>query len=164
MDNQENGVPAADKAGVKLQKQMDALTSDNAQLTSDNAQLTGENAQLTGENAQLKAQVLSLNGDRDTLASANSDLAAQLEEKVDELATAEALIEQQTEQLKSAEVGQALGPVIVTYEKEQYRLLVPHFSHAGNLIESASLRQNPDLVRQLVEGGSGLLQKVVAAS
>lgn len=135
---------------VDLQNQVDSLTS--------------ENTALKAENSQLKGQVSTLTNDRDTLAKANAVLEGKNDELNVQLVEAEDLIEQQTAQLKSAEVGQKLGPVIVTHDKEQYQVLVPRFSHAGNLVEAASLRQNPDLVRQMVESGSGLLQKVEATA
>ena len=67
-----------------------------------------------------------------------------------------------TAQLKSAEIGQALGPVIVTHENVSYRVLAPKFQHNGLDVDAHTLRQNPDLVRELVESGSGLLVKVEA--
>lgn len=155
-ENQTNGSDAsqndapADKATVKLQKQVDALTSENAGLKT--------------ENGQLKGQVISLTGDRDTLATANKSLATELEEKTEELAQAETLIEEQSGRLAAAEVGQAEGPVIVSHEKAQYRVLAPKFSHKGLDVDAHTLRQNPDLVRELVEANSGLLQKVEAAA
>ncbi|MGI4763406.1 MAG: hypothetical protein ACRYF0_22025 [Janthinobacterium lividum] len=133
---------------------------------------------LTAENAQLKGQVISLTADRDTLATANKSLAMtneslasdkayveeQLEAKTEELEEAEALIEEQSGRLAAAEVGQAEGPVIVTHDKAQYRVLAPKFSHKGLDVDAHTLRQNPDLVRELVEANSGLLQKVEAAA
>jgi chromosome segregation ATPase len=138
----EGQTAAPDKASVKLQKQVDSLTS---------------------ENAQLKAQVLSISGDRDTLADANQKLQAELEEKTTELEQAEALIEEQNGKLAAAEVTQAEGPVVVSHEKAQYRVLAPKFSHKGLEVDAHTLRQNPELVRELVEAGSGLLQKVEPA-
>jgi len=135
-----------DQLTQQLQAQADELASTQHELEERRSELTA-----------VKADYFKLRDEKQTLAD-------QLEEKTSELELAEGLIEQQTAQLKSAEVGQALGPVVVTHEKEQYRLLVERFSHNGNLVESASLRQNPDLVRQLVEMGSGLLVKVEAAA
>lgn len=116
--------------------------------------------QLSAQVTQLTTQVASLSTDRDTLAAANKQLADQLDEKTEELAQAEYLIEEQTAQLKAAEVAQAEGPLVVTYNKVPYRVLAPKFQHNGLHVEARSLATNPDLVRELVEAGSGLLQAV----
>lgn len=100
--------------------------------------------------------------DRDTLADANHALAAELDEKAEELNQAEILIEEQTGKLAAAEVASAEGPVVVTHAKEQYRVLAPKFQHQGLVVEARSLVNNPELVRQLVEAESGVLQKVEA--
>ncbi len=52
----------------------------------------------------------------------------------------------------------------MSHEKLQYRVLAPKFSHKGLDVDAHTLRQNPDLVRELVESGSGLLQLVVTAA
>ena len=145
-------------------------TASEADQTPDNSaalekQLAEAIAQIEGlktENGQLKAQAISLTTDRDTLAQANKELAAEIDEKAEELAQAEALIEEQSDKLAAAEVSQAEGPVIVTHDKVQYRVLAPKFSHHGLDVDAHTLRNNPDLVRQLVEDASGLLQKVEA--
>jgi chromosome segregation ATPase len=136
-------------------------TAPDADQTPD-TDLQAQVDQLTSENAQLKAQVISISADRDTLADANKQLSAEVDEKTAELAQAEALIEEQSGKLAAAEVSQAEGPVIVTHDKEQYRVLAPKFSHQGLAVDAHTLRNNPDLVRQLVEDGSGILQKVEA--
>ena len=114
------------------------------------------------DKAELQAQLESLTADRDALADANHALAAELDEKSEELNQAEILIEEQTGKLAAAEVASAEGPVVVTHAKEQYRVLAPKFQHNGLVVEARGLVNNPELVRQLVEAESGVLQKVEA--
>lgn len=135
--------PVDTKAAEKLQKQLDTAQR---------------------ENAQLKEQLAAKKADNETLATANQQLTGELAEKADELAKAEELLERQNAQLKAAEVGQALGPVVVTHANESYRVLAPKFQHHGLDVDAHTLRQNPDLVRELIESGSGLLVKVEAAA
>ena len=69
------------------------------------------------------------------------------------------------QQLDNAQAGQELSPVVVvTHEQQKYRVIGAKFKHAGEEYTAADLKKHPDVVKQLVEAGSGLLQKVEKAT
>ncbi|HEX8656588.1 MAG TPA: hypothetical protein VF690_03600 [Hymenobacter sp.] len=102
-----------------------------------------------------------------TLEEALAKLAAQetriasLESEVDE---ATEITSDLQEQLANATAGQEIGQaVVVTHAKEQYKVLAPKFQHKGVEYKSSDLSTNADLVKELVEGNSGLLHKLEKA-
>ena len=70
------------------------------------------------------------------------------------------------EQLSNAQAGQAISEtVVVTYTpeggaKEQYQVVLPKFKYKGKSYVAADLKTNADLVKELVEGGKGVLVKL----
>lgn len=74
---------------------------------------------------------------------------------------AEQAISELNEKLANAE---AVAPeqTVVTYEKAQYRVLAQKFSYNGQEIEAKDLQSKKDVLKALVEAGSGLLVKVEA--
>jgi len=78
-----------------------------------------------------------------------------------ELADANGIISEQTEQLATAELRTAGTLPVVKHEKEQYRVLVPTFTDkTGVKHTAADLAKNSTLIAQLVAEGSGILEKV----
>ncbi|WP_201980372.1 hypothetical protein [Hymenobacter rubidus] len=146
MGKNQNTAPAADQTAdntVDLQAQLDQAIADRAQAIAELAAAKSERDQAIAERDQARTE---------------------LDEKAEELNQAELLIEEQTGKLAAAEVASAEGPVVVTHAKEQYRVLAPKFQHNGLIVEARSLTANPELVRQLVEAESGVLQKVEATA
>ena len=140
---------------------------DAAQSSDNPQQLLVE--QLTQQLAVATTRISTLENELSTekensriIAESNHTLSSELSDKTVDLENAEALIEEMQGKLAAAEVSQMEGPVILSHEKGQYRVLAPKFSHKGIEVEANSLRNNPELVRELVEAGSGLLQKVEA--
>ena len=73
------------------------------------------------------------------------------------------------EKLANAEAGQAISETIVVTHtdeagnKEQYKVVLPKFKHKGQSYVAADLKTNPDLVKELVDGGKGVLVKLEKA-
>ena len=82
-----------------------------------------------------------------------------------ELATSTELVIDLTGRLDNATASAELSPVVVvTHEQQKYRVIGAKFKHAGEEYTAADLKKHPDVVRQLVEADSGLLQKVEKAT
>ena len=78
--------------------------------------------------------------------------------------TAQELISDLTEQLANATAGQDISQaVVVSHEKEQYKVLARQFNHLGTEYKADDLKTNPALVKELVELESGLLHKIEKA-
>ncbi|MBJ6109448.1 hypothetical protein JAO73_10515 [Hymenobacter sp. BT523] len=81
-------------------------------------------------------------------------------------AEATQLISELNEQLENAKTGQELSETVVVSHtaedgsKEQYKVLSPKFQHKGQAYEAKDLKTNADLVKALVDGKSGILQKL----
>ncbi|RSK44701.1 hypothetical protein [Hymenobacter perfusus] len=81
-----------------------------------------------------------------------------------ELDVAQAVIAGQAEQLANVETAQKQGDVVVvSYEKQQYRVLAKKFSIKGEEIKAEELGKNKAALKFLVESKSGLLVPIVKA-
>ncbi|WP_375435081.1 hypothetical protein [uncultured Hymenobacter sp.] len=80
-----------------------------------------------------------------------------------ELAASKQIISGQAEQLQAAEAGAAEGRPVVTHDKKHYRVLVKQFYFNGVEIKAAELKDKTDLVKELVEKESGVLQLITKA-
>ena len=71
-------------------------------------------------------------------------------------------IGEMSEKLANAE---AVAPeqVVVTHERKQYRVLAHKFHHKGAEIAASNLQANKDVLAQLVEMKSGVLQLITKA-
>lgn len=79
-----------------------------------------------------------------------------------ELDVAQAVIAGQAEQLANVETAQQQGNVIVvTYDKQQYRVLAKKFAIKGEEITAEQLGKNKEALKHLVESKSGLLVPIV---
>ena len=73
------------------------------------------------------------------------------------------------EQLANAQAGAEITQaVVVTHtdeagKKEQYKVVLPKFKHKGQSYVAADLSTNAALVKELVEGGKGVLVKLEKA-
>ncbi|WBA42973.1 hypothetical protein [Hymenobacter canadensis] len=75
-----------------------------------------------------------------------------------ELELAQSIIAGQAEQLANSETAQQQGNVIVvSYDKQQYRVLGRKFSIKGEEITAEALGKNKAALKHLVESKSGLL-------
>lgn len=78
--------------------------------------------------------------------------------------TAQELISDLTEQLANAQAGQDIShAVVVSHDKEQYKVLARQFNHNGTEYQADELKTNAALVQELVELESGLLAKIPKA-
>ena len=81
-----------------------------------------------------------------------------------ELELAQSIIAGQAEQLANSETAQQQGSVVVvTYEKQQYRVLGKKFTIKGTVIAAEELGKNKEALKFLVESKSGLLVPIVKA-
>ena len=92
-----------------------------------------------------------------------TDLEGEVEEATETISTLQ-------EQLANAEASQAISQaVVVTHtdeagNKEQYKAVLPKFKHKGQSYVAADLKTNPALVKELVDGGKGVLVKLEKAA
>jgi hypothetical protein len=89
-----------------------------------------------------------------------AELKALLQKVNEESAAKDAVIEAQDEQLAAANAQGASALSVVTYEKQRYQVLAGKFSLDNEVIEHHELKSKPELVKQLVEDKSPLLQLI----
>ncbi len=77
-----------------------------------------------------------------------------------ERAEQDQIIADQHEQIKQAEAEQVFAGIVVSHEKAQYKVLAPKFSYEGTEYKAEDLKTNKDLVKELIEIKSGILEKV----
>ncbi|MVN77735.1 hypothetical protein GO988_15485 [Hymenobacter sp. HMF4947] len=82
----------------------------------------------------------------------------QIEALKQQLAEQNSIIEGQAEQLKAAEAQGAGALPVVTHEKKRYQVLARKFIHKEVEIDANSLKTDKDLVKALVESGTGILK------
>lgn len=81
-----------------------------------------------------------------------------------ELDVAQAIIAGQAEQLANSETAQQQGNVVVvTYDKQQYRVLGKKFTIKGAALTAEELGKNKEALKFLVESKSGLLVPIAKA-
>lgn len=95
------------------------------------------------------------------------DLEAELAELKEQLAAKEeaeaTLLETNDElqkQLESSERTVEEVKVIVTHDKKKYAVITPSVQYAGTRYLAAELKKNPEVVKALVEKGSGVLKAI----
>lgn len=77
-----------------------------------------------------------------------------------ELEEANGIIAEQTEKLAESELRTAGTLPVVTYDKEQYQVTAAKFNFKGTDYAAEALSSSPDLVKELITSGSGLLVKI----
>ncbi|SHL87438.1 hypothetical protein [Hymenobacter psychrotolerans] len=81
-----------------------------------------------------------------------------------ELELAQGIIAGQAEQLANVETAQQHGDVVVvSYGKQQYRVLAKKFHIKGAEVKAEDLGKNQEALKHLVESKSGLLAPVAKA-
>lgn len=81
-----------------------------------------------------------------------------------ELEASQGIVAGLTEQLANVETSQKQSDVVVvTYEKQQYRVLAKKFQVKGQEVEAKDLGKNKEALQHLVESKSGLLVLIVKA-
>lgn len=94
----------------------------------------------------------------------NTETAEQKNARLEaELTAARAIIAGQAEQLQVAEAGAAEGRTIVTHNKKHYRVVAQQFSFKGVKITALELKDKADVIKELVESESGVLELVTKA-
>ncbi|OUJ68658.1 hypothetical protein [Hymenobacter crusticola] len=93
-----------------------------------------------------------------TLEQQLEQLKQQLAAKEQESADKDAIIEGQTEQLKAAEAQGAGALPVIIHEKKRYQVLARKFIIRNIEVDAEKLKTDKDLVKELVENGSGLLK------
>lgn len=92
----------------------------------------------------------------------NAALEKKVEELEKEIATQDELIADLRYQLKKvkAETKDATKNVVVEHEKKQYKVVAHSFTHGDQIITKEELAKNKELIKELVDSGSGFLQEV----
>lgn len=67
------------------------------------------------------------------------------------------IIEGQAEQLKVAEASAESGCTVVTYAKQQYKVLVQEFDLDGTILKAEDLKTNSAALEKLLKLKSGIL-------
>ncbi|WP_310395718.1 hypothetical protein [Hymenobacter sp.] len=100
--------------------------------------------------AELKKQVTSLK--------------QELADTKEELATANGIIQEVTQRLENADAIQAESAThVLTFEKKQYRVLAARLQHKGTKYEAKDLSKHPEVLKDLIGDGKGLVQLITAA-
>ncbi|OWP62894.1 hypothetical protein CDA63_11795 [Hymenobacter amundsenii] len=133
------------------QPTIESLTAQNTQLQGDvdaaKGQLATTKSQLAKAEEKLAGYKNQLDAVKGELATANGERAA-----------AQAIITGQAEQLANVEAAQTQADVIVvTYEKQQYRVLGKKFRIKNVEVKAEELGKNKEALKFLVESKSGLL-------
>jgi chromosome segregation ATPase len=130
-----------------------------AKIAEQQTEIAGLNTrveELEGETAEQQTEIEGLN--------------TRVEELEEEQGESTGIISDLQEQLANAEASQAVSEtVVVTHTdeagtKEQYKVVLPKFKHKGQSYVSADLKTNSALVKELVEGGKGVLVKLEKAT
>lgn len=77
-----------------------------------------------------------------------------------ELTDAKGIIDEQTEQLQAKELQGSGALPVISYKQQYYQVQAAKFHFNGVDYKAADLAGNNDLVKQLLDAGSGLLAKV----
>ena len=85
---------------------------------------------------------------------------ARLEREVQE---ANELIHEQNQQLEAKQLQGAGSLPVITYKQQYYQVQAAKFHFNGVDYKADDLASNSDLVKQLLEAGSGLLEKIEKA-
>lgn len=89
-----------------------------------------------------------------------ADLETRLKQVTDESEAKDSIIETQGEQLSAAQAQGAGQLSVVSHDKQRYQVLAGKFSLDDEVIHHHELKGKPELVKQLVEEKSPLLQLI----
>jgi hypothetical protein len=89
-----------------------------------------------------------------------ADLQARLQKATEESEAKDNIIETQGEQLSAAQAQGAGQLSVVTHDKQRYQVLAGKFSIDDVVVNHHELKGKPELVKQLVEEKSPLLQLI----
>jgi hypothetical protein len=95
-----------------------------------------------------------------TLEERFAQLEAELKKVTEESEAKDSIIETQGEQLSAAQLQGAGQLSVVTHDKQRYQVLAGKFSLDDQVIHHHELKGKPELVKQLVEEKSPLLQLI----
>jgi chromosome segregation ATPase len=141
---------AAEQTPAELKKQVTFLTKQLAQATADRDTY-----------AQRLADVQA------TVETQKAEITAQGKELADakaEVAESTTIIDELKERLENADAIQAESSVhVLTFEGKQYKVLAPTVQHKGVKYEAKTLQQHPEVLRDLIGDGKGLIQLIVKA-
>jgi chromosome segregation ATPase len=131
-------------------------------MAEDTKELTPAQAkkQIETLEAKLATANTALEKAKDALAT---EVAAHAETR-EELAIANGLVEEVTQRLENADAIAAESSThVLTFEKKQYRVLATTVQHKGVKYEAKDLSQHPEVLKDLIGDGKGLVQLIVAA-
>jgi len=138
----------------QLQEQIEQLKKDLATANSSVSTLTTSKEQIAQELATAKEQNAELQQQLTDERQRSGELAADLNES-------EQLTEELQGQLKRAELRQAESDtLIVTDGTHDYKVLLKSFKFKGTAYQAEALKDDQELVQQLVAAGVGFLQKI----
>jgi excinuclease UvrABC nuclease subunit len=100
--------------------------------------------------AELEAQVAELETKVTNLEAENAQITADSEKVINDL----------TEKLKIEGKKAKSADIVVTHEKKKYRVVIGKFRHEGNEITAEELAKKPEVIAELVESKSSVLEKV----
>lgn len=134
MENQ-NTAPA----GGATEEQLKAALAEKETLAGQVKQLTADKAALTAERAKLAGQVEQLTAER---------------------AEQDGVIAELQKELEVARATKGGKLPVVSHGKDKYQVTSAKFHFGGAVHEAKDLLTNKELVKQLVEAKSGVLEKI----
>lgn len=138
----------------QLQDQVEQLKKDLATANSSVSTLTTSKEQIAQELATAKEQNAELQQQLTDERQRSGDLAADLNES-------ENLTEELQKQLKRAETRQAESDTLIVSDgTDDYKVLLKSFKFKQVVYKAEELKDNEDLVLELVAAGVGFLQKI----
>jgi chromosome segregation ATPase len=127
----------------------------------NSAELEAQVGQLTMELRAANRDIASLQGQLDTARSENGELAGELNDVRAELGESQEMVADLQDRLSKAAAIQAQSDtVIVSDGTDHYKVLAPKFKHKHVEYTAEQLRDNEELVAELVAAGVGFLQKI----
>jgi chromosome segregation ATPase len=157
MANTNNKTAAeAAKAGAA-----ESSTVATAAPAANSAELEVQVNQLTADLRTAKRSIADLEGQLDTARSENGELAGELNDVRAELGESQEMVSDLQDRLSKAAAIQAQSDtVIVSDGTDHYKVLAPKFKHKHVDYTAEQLRDDEELVAELVGAGIGFLQKI----
>lgn len=112
---------------------------------------------LEAQLAAVKAELASKTNAENTLLESNAGLQTKLEESEKTLLESNAELQAR---LEESEKTVEEVKVIVKHDKKRYEVITPKVQVGGQLYLAADLKKHPEVVKVLVEKGSGVLKAI----
>jgi cellobiose-specific phosphotransferase system component IIA len=135
-----------------------------AQLKQKVASLTRANEKLEAENGKIKEAHQATKDALTAETVGHATTKQQLADAQEELATANGIVEEVSQRLANADaISAESGTHVLTFEKQQYKVLAPTLQHKGVKYEAKDLSKYPEVLKDLIGDGKGLVQPITAA-